>query len=88
MNGDVEAHSESDMVERSRHCLVAYQSGPFANDKRPHTPSNSPLLRGLAAFQPATLGTMHGSPFTGNGERALNAPVLVITHVLGASGSR
>jgi hypothetical protein len=88
MNGDVEAHSESDMVERSRHCLVADQSGPFANDKRPHTPWSSPLLWGLATLQPATLATMHGSPFTGNNERALNAPVLVITHVLGASASR
>ena len=88
MNGDVEAHRESDMVERSRRCLVAYQSGPFANDKRPHTPWSSPLLRGLAALQLATLATMHGSPFTENGELALNAPVLVITHVLGASASR
>jgi len=71
VNGDVEAHSESDMVERSRHCLVADQSGPFADGKRPHTPWSSPLLRGLPVLQPATLAT----------------PVVVINQVLSASAS-
>jgi flavorubredoxin len=86
-NGDVEAKTESDVVERSRKSLVAYQSGPFAN-YMPYTPLTEPLLRGLAALQPTTLATMHGSTFTGNGERALHALALVIKDVLGAPAPR
>jgi flavorubredoxin len=68
--GDVEPLTESDIVERSRAAMRAYQAGPLANYV-PYTPLTSRVLDGLAALQPRTLATMHGSSFTGDAAKAL-----------------
>lgn len=68
--GDVEPLTESDIVGRSRAAMTEYQKGPLA-DYVPYTPLTGRILEKLAALQPATLATMHGSSFRGDGARAL-----------------
>jgi hypothetical protein len=62
--------------------LVEYQQGPFAH-YLPYTPSTEPTLQRLAALQPRTLATMHGSTFVGNGAQALTDLAQVMREVLG-----
>jgi hypothetical protein len=69
-HGDVEPLTEGDVVERCRASLAELQAGPLAN-YIPYTPQTDGILQRLAELQPATLAVMHGSSFTGNGERAL-----------------
>ena len=68
--GDVEPLTESDIVGRSRAAMTEYQKGPLANYV-PYTPLTGRILEKLAALDPATLATMHGSSFRGDGARAL-----------------
>ncbi len=69
-NGDVEALTESDILGRARQSLIDFQAGPLM-DYMPYTPNTRPLLESLAAFNPRTLATMHGSSFRGDGAKAL-----------------
>jgi flavorubredoxin len=69
-NGDVEAITGSDILGRVRESIISYQAGPLM-DYMPYTPNTRPLLEGLAALQPKTLATMHGSSFTGKCAQAL-----------------
>jgi len=68
--GDVEPITESDIVGRSHAAMTEYQKGPLAN-YIPYTPLTGRILEQLAALQPATLATMHGSAYRGDGARAL-----------------
>lgn len=68
--GDVEAATTSDVVGRSRQTLIEYQEGPLAN-YLPYTNKTDEILGSLAALKPRTLATMHGSAFTGDGEKAI-----------------
>lgn len=83
--GDVEAVTESDVVERAKRSLVEGQKGPFA-DPYPYTPMTDRILRDLAALQPRQLALMHGSSFIGDGEQALRGLATVMREVLGAGG--
>ncbi len=80
--GDVEAVTESDVVDRAKRALIEGQRGPFAN-AYPYTPLTEPILHGLAALQPKQLALMHGSAFVGDGERALRDLALTMREVLG-----
>jgi flavorubredoxin len=80
-NGDVEPKTESDVLERTKQSLVAYQSTPLAN-YFPYTPLTEPILHDLAALQPKTLATMHGSTFIGDGRQALRSLAEVLRDVL------
>lgn len=71
--GNVEPVTQSDVVGRSREVLVEYQQGPL---------TDATLTR-LAALQPKTLATMHGSVYVGDGERALQDLAVVFRKVLG-----
>jgi flavorubredoxin len=82
-NGDVEAVTESDVVERTRNAMIEYQAGPLM-DYMPYTPKTERLLGELAALKPKTIAAMHGSAFVGNGERALHDLAVVMREVLGA----
>ena len=62
--------------------LVEYQQGPLAN-YMPYTTLTEPTLHRLAALQPKTLATMHGSAFVGDGARALRDLSTVLKEVLG-----
>lgn len=81
-NGDVEAVTESDVVDRTRNAMIEYQAGPLM-DYMPYTPKTERLLGELAALKPKTIAAMHGSAFVGNGERALHDLAVVMREVLG-----
>jgi flavorubredoxin len=82
-DGDVEAVTESDILGRVRDSIIRYQAGPLM-DYMPYTPNTRPLLNGLAALQPKTLATMHGSSFAGNCAKALIELDGVMKETLGA----
>lgn len=81
-NGDVEAVTESDVVERARTAMIEYQAGPLM-DYMPYTSKTERLLGELAALKPKTIAAMHGSTFVGNGERALHDLAVAMREVLG-----
>lgn len=82
--GDVEAVTESDIVEHAKRALIEGQNGPFAN-VYPYMPLTGPILHGLADLQPKQLALMHGSVFVGNAEQALRDLASVMREVLGQS---
>lgn len=86
-DGDVEPITESDILGRVRKSIVAYQAGPLM-DYMPYTPNTRPLLEGLAALNPRTLATMHGSSFTGNCAQALRDLDGVMKETLGKPSRR
>ena len=81
-NGDVEAMTESDIIERVRTTLVDYQASPLAN-YMPYTKHTDGILRKLADLKPRTIAAMHGSTYIGSGERAINDLAGVMKEVLG-----
>ncbi|MGD2111070.1 MAG: MBL fold metallo-hydrolase [Phycisphaerae bacterium] len=86
-NGDVEALTESDILGRARASLEEFQAGPLM-DYTPYTPNTRPLLERLAALQPRTLATMHGSSFAGDGAKALIELDSVMKEMLGTPSQR
>jgi flavorubredoxin len=82
-NGDVEALTRDDVVERSRAALRHYQAGVLAGYV-PYTPHTGRLLGQLAELRPATLAIMHGSSFAGDGAAALKALDGVYRELFGA----
>jgi flavorubredoxin len=80
--GDVEPMTESDIVERAKRALIEGQKGPFSN-AYPYTPLTESILHGLADLRPKQLAVMHGSTFTGDGERALRDLAVIMREVLG-----
>jgi len=58
------------------------QAGPLAN-YIPYTPQTEKILHKLATLKPRTLAIMHGSSFTGDGERALKDLSVVMKEILG-----
>ena len=81
-NGEVEPSTTADVVGRARQTLLEYQQGPFAN-YLPYTNHTEPTLQRLAALQPRTLATMHGSAFVGDGARAIADYAQAVRDVLG-----
>lgn len=81
-NGDVEPLTEDSVTERVRDTLVEYQAGPLAN-YLPYTGMTDKTLKRLAALGPATVATMHGSVFAGDGERAILEYADVLKGVFG-----
>src|SRR5436190_5147494 len=81
-NGEVEPLTTADVIGRFRDALLNYQVGAFAN-YLPYTPMTDGILANLAALQPKTLATMHGSTFVGDGARALGDCAAVFREVLG-----
>jgi len=78
----VEPLTESDVVGRTREALKEYQAGILA-DYSPYTPYTDQLLQRLAALKPETLAIMHGSSFTGDGERALKDLAVAFKEIFG-----
>ena len=60
-----------------------YQQGPLAN-YMPYSTLTEPTLQRLAALQPKTLATMHGSAFVGDGARALHDLASLLKDILGS----
>lgn len=84
-NGDVEPLTSDSVTDRVRQTLVDYQAGPLAN-YLPYTPNTDATLRRIAAQKPTTVATMHGSVFSGDGERAILEYAEVLKEVLGTEG--
>ncbi len=80
--GNVEPVTHSDVVGRCRDVLVEYQQGPLAN-YMPYCTLTDPTLARLAALQPKTVATMHGSVYVGDGAQALRDLASVFREVLG-----
>ena len=80
-NGDVEAVTESDVLDRCRQVLVEYQQGPLAN-YLPYSTLTDPTLKRLAELRPKMLVTMHGSAYVGDGARALRDLAVMFKEVL------
>lgn len=85
--GDVEAVTQSDVVDRAKRALIESQKGPFAH-AYPYTPLTEPILHGLADLRPKQLALMHGSPFEGDGGQALRDLAVIMREVLGGSTER
>ena len=79
--GDVEALTESDVIERARKTLVDYQASPLAN-YMPYTKHTDGIMQKLAALNPRTIAPMHGSAFSGGGAQALRDLAVVMREVL------
>jgi flavorubredoxin len=83
-NGERPPAGGPELLELCHRALVAYQQGPFAN-YLPYTRATQPTLDRLAALEPRTLATMHGSVFRGDGRAALGELGCIYGQVLGPS---
>lgn len=81
-NGDVEPLTPSDVIGRCRQALLDGQQGPLAN-YMPYSVQTDAILRRLAALNPKTLATMHGSTFVGDGARAIRDLAVEFRDILG-----
>lgn len=82
--GDVQPVTSSDLVGPARQAMRQMQQGPLA-DYIPYTRQTEGVLRSLAELKPQTLAVMHGSSFTGAGDRLLTDLAGVIQEVFEAS---
>lgn len=80
--GDVEPLTESDLSERIRETMKGMQASPMA-DYIPYTKQTEGILKRLSLLKPKTLAIMHGSSFTGDGERAFHDLSAAMRDVLG-----
>lgn len=74
--------TSSDIIERVRDSFVNMQNSAFGYSV-PYTPQTDRIVEKLAALKPATIATMHGSSYTGDGAQALRDYGRVIRDVLG-----
>src|SRR5262245_410778 len=84
--GNVEPVTTSDLSDRVRAALSQMQAGPLAN-YIPYTRRTDVILGELADLKPKTLAIMHGSSFTGDGERALRDLAVVWRETLDGPSS-
>jgi flavorubredoxin len=82
-NGNVEALTTSDILDKVRETLITFQNSPLQGYMPYHT-NTGLLLQELAALQPKTLATMHGSSFYGDCSQALLDLNVVMKEVLGS----
>jgi flavorubredoxin len=84
-NGDVEPLTEADLTGRVRSAIGQIEAGPLAN-YMPYNSRTDAILKRLANLNPKTLAIMHGSSFTGDGQRALRDLAVVMRETLGEPG--
>lgn len=80
--GDPPALVDTDIVQIAADTLRESLHGPLAHDL-PYTPRTAGLMEKLAALEPATLATMHGASYRGDGKQALLDLSGVLRHTLG-----
>lgn len=68
--GDVDALTESELIEPTQQAMQQMQQGPLAG-YMPYTRQTAGVLNALADLQPQTLAVMHGSSFRGPAEPML-----------------
>src|SRR3984893_15041837 len=69
-NGDLIALTDKDLLEGHKSSMLFYEAGPLM-DYTPYNHKTKAILYELAALQPQTLATMHGSSFFGDCSKAL-----------------
>lgn len=69
-NGDLADLTDRDILAVHRQSLIEFEEGPLMG-YTPYARHTKYLLNQLAALNPATLATMHGSSFNGNCKQAL-----------------
>ena len=69
-NGDLIALTDRDILEAHRSSMLFFESGPLM-DYTPYNHKTKAMLLELAALEPRTLATMHGSSFFGDCAKAL-----------------
>jgi flavorubredoxin len=69
-NGDPVALTDKDILEAHKNSMLHYEAGPLM-DYTPYHHKTKKILYELAALQPKTLATMHGSSFFGDCEKVL-----------------
>jgi flavorubredoxin len=69
-NGDLWPLTEHDVVEPAHQALLACEAGPLPH-AYPYASWTTGTLQMLAGLKPKLLAIMHGSSFSGDGERAL-----------------
>ncbi len=80
--GEPPPSTNADLVGPAREAILAGRSGPLANDM-PYTPYTDATFARLANLEPRTLAVMHGSSFSGDGQRALRDLGQVVQEILG-----
>ena len=80
-NGDVEAFTDSSVIEAVRESLISGQAGPFA-DAMPYSTRTEANLEKLSILNPKTFATMHGSSFSGDGKSAIHDLGTIMREVL------
>ena len=68
--GNPEPVTTSDLIEPTSQAMQQMQQGPLAG-YMPYTRQTEGVLRSLAGLAPQTLAVMHGSSYTGQGDRLL-----------------
>lgn len=81
-NGNVQALTTADILDQVRTTLMAFQQTPL-HSYVPYHHNTARMLQELAALQPKTLATMHGSSFQGDCAKALLDLDVVMKEVLG-----
>jgi len=81
-NGDLCPLTEEDVIEPARQSLVAYEAGPLPHPY-PYSLLTDSTLQMLASLRPKCLAIMHGSSFSGDGERALRELATMYAATLG-----
>lgn len=69
-NGDVPALTSDSVIDRVRQSMLEMQASPLA-DYLPYTPKTDATFKRIAALKPKTVASMHGSIYTGDGEKAI-----------------
>lgn len=80
--GNEEPLTTSDVVGPFKQGLIADLNGPFAG-AYPYTPQTDATLKRLAELRPKTIALMHGSSYSGDGEKALRDLAVAMREVLG-----
>ncbi len=75
--GNVAPLTSSDLIGPTQQAMQQMQQGPLAG-YMPYTRHTEGVLRSLADLKPETLAVMHGSSFTGHGDRLLTGLAGVI----------
>ena len=81
-NGNVQALTTSDILDQVRTTLMTFQQTPL-HSYVPYHHNTPRMLQELAALQPKTLATMHGSSYHGDCAKALLDLDIVMKEVLG-----
>jgi len=84
-NGNMKDITDKDILGAHKNSMLEYEQGPLM-DYTPYTQQSAKLLNALAALQPKTLATMHGSSFNGDCSQALKDLNLVMQEIWDGKG--